>query len=148
MRCVCVRVCVCIPDTLQRVVSWRAEGSCWQRRRALPRVSETHAGVSGNTTAPLQTAGGWGEGQGGRRIKCSERFWIMLNRVQVVLTAMFSPVKSEGTRYFFLSRSGARDLAARSTMICKETNKKDSCSQSTEEVQYKRKENKWKVPQL
>lgn len=61
----------------------------------------------------------------------------MLNRVQVipflVLKAMFSPVKSEGTRYFFLSRSGARDLAARSTMICEETNK-DSCSQSTEEI--------------
>lgn len=62
----------------------------------------------------------------------------MLNRVQVihflVLKAMFSPVKSEGTRYFFLSRSGARDLAARSTMICEDTNKKDSCSQSTEEI--------------
>lgn len=41
------------PHTLQRVVSWREEGSCWQRRRALPLVSETHAGVSGNTTGPL-----------------------------------------------------------------------------------------------
>lgn len=28
-----------------------------------------------------------------------------------------SPVKSEGTRYFFLSSSGARDLEALSTMI-------------------------------
>lgn len=39
--------------------------------------------------------------------------------VQLSTDSMFSPVKSEGTRYFFLSRSGARDLAARSTMIYK-----------------------------
>lgn len=87
-----------------------------------------------------------------RRIKCSDLFWIMLDRVQLIpflaWKAMFSPVKSEGTRYFFLSRSGARDLAARSTMICKETNKKNSCLQSTEEVQYNRTENKWNLSQL
>lgn len=61
-----VCVCVCLPHILQREVSWMEEESCWQRRRALPQVSETHAGVSGNTTAPLQTGGWWEEGQGGR----------------------------------------------------------------------------------
>lgn len=77
-------------------------------------------------------------GDGQQRPFCFEReqgwvqlifFFFLKKRHKTAECMLIVPVKSEGTKYFFLSRSGARDLWALSTMICsgkKKTQKKNN----------------------